>query len=603
MAAKDERLVQPPSADAEDQTCTALQEKYREERAKRIRPDGVDQYVRAVGEFAHYLHDPYVKTPLVREPQTDEVDAVIVGGGFAGLLSGVCLRQAGVSNIRLIETGADFGGVWYWNRYPGCACDVDSYIYMPLLEELGYMPTEKYAKAGEIRAHASAIGRHFDLYRNALFQTRVTRIRWDESLARWMVSTDHGDELKARFVQVGVGTINHPKLPGIPGIDTFKGVSFHTSRWDYSYTGGNASGNLTGLKDKSVAVIGTGATAIQCVPHLGASAKRLYVVQRTPAIVDIRGNKPTDPAWVKTLQSGWQRRRMENFDGLLAGVVRGEDLVADQWTDIWEAPAHPQGNSSPPDPALMQKMDFEKLERIRARVDAIVKDPRTAEALKPYYNRFCKRPCFHDEYLPTFNRPNVTLIDTRGRGLDRITENALWFDGKSYEVDCIVYASGFEVGAFTHKGGGFELIGCNGVSIDQQWQSGARTLHGMYVRGFPNLFLIGNYRQGSPTINWPYMVGEQARHTADIVKRLLAEGVKRMEVKQAAQDRWHNTIKEKSVFSEDYVRACTPSYYNNEGKAIESSAFATVYGGGPLEYIEVLADWRDHGLHKDLELS
>jgi cyclohexanone monooxygenase len=584
----------------------ALLEKYKQERAKRIRTEGIAQFVKTEGKFAHFLHDPYVKDPLVRGAIAEDADVVIVGGGFSGMLMGARLRQAGVDNIRIVETGADFGGVWYWNRYPGCAVDLDSYIYMPMLEEIGYMPTEKYAKAGEIRQYAQAIGRHFDLYRNALFQTQVTRVFWDEAASRWIVTTNRGDELKARFVVIGSGPLNHPKLPGVRGIETFKGHSFHTSRWDYDYTGGDPSGNLTGLKDKRVALIGTGATGIQCVAPIGEWAKQLYVVQRTPAVVGIRGNKPLDSDWASRLDTGWQRRRQKNFDGLLAGLIDGEDLVADEWTDFWAPPKLPQTGTTPESVrALVQKLDIEKMDNIRARIESIVNDPVTANALKPYYNRFCKRPTFNDEYLPTFNRLNVKLIDTQGRGLDRITENAIVFDGKSYEVDCIIYATGFEMLKMSHKTGGFEVIGRGGQTLDEKWEKAVTTLHGIYTWGFPNLFVVAGLRQSAITVNFSYIADEQASHTARFIKRLIDENVKVAEVTKDAEDRWCATIIEKSKIDLDYIRACTPSYFNNEGdlEGLAKLAFTTAYGGGIFEYSEILKKWRESGFYEDMALK
>ncbi|MGI9170605.1 MAG: flavin-containing monooxygenase, partial [Caulobacteraceae bacterium] len=372
-----------------------------------------------------YLDDPYVGPGFTRAPLTNEIDVVVIGGGFGGLLAAARLREAGVKGIRIVEKGGDFGGTWYWNRYPGAACDIESYIYLPLLEEIGYLPVEKYSRAAEILAHAQAIGRHFDLYRDACFQTQVTQLQWDEAADRWIVSTDHGDGLRARFVVMANGPLNRPKLPGIPGVGTFAGHSFHTSRWDYAYTGGDAGGNLTGLADKRVGIIGTGATAVQCVPHLAAGAKHLFVFQRTPSSIDVRANRPTDPDWAASLTPGWQKKRMDNFNVLVSGGVQEEDLVADGWTDIignllFLARKKRAAGESAGDPvALMQLADFRKMEQVRARVDAIVERPATAAALKPWYNQFCKRPCFHDEYLDAFNRPNVTLVDNRrarGRG-------------------------------------------------------------------------------------------------------------------------------------------------------------------------------------------
>src|SRR4051812_28011731 len=377
----------------------ALREKYREERDKRMRPDGNEQYVEVVAEFSNYVDDPYVEPGFTREPLFDHVDVAVIGGGFGGLLVGARLREAGVERIRLIEKAGDVGGTWYWNRYPGAMCDVESYIYLPLLEELGYIPKHKYSFAPEILEHSRAIARHFDLYRDACFQTGVTELRWDEDDARWIISTDRGDRMKAQFVAMANGPLSRPKLPGIPGINEFKGHTFHTSRWDYRYTGGDSYGNLTGLADKRVGIIGTGATAIQCVPHLAASAKQLFVFQRTPSSVDVRDNRPTDPDWAASLEPGWQQRRMDNFNTLVSGGDQDVDLVADGWTDIFrnltgtaakEASQKRGRQLTPQERAeLMELADARKMEQVRARVESIVEDPATAEALKPWYRQFC----------------------------------------------------------------------------------------------------------------------------------------------------------------------------------------------------------------------
>ncbi len=312
----------------------ALRNRYREERDKRLRNDGNEQYVEVKGDFKRYIDDPYVDPGFTRKPLNDEVEVLIIGGGFGGLLAGARLREAGVQSIRMIEKGGDFGGTWYWNRYPGAQCDIEAYIYLPLLEETGYIPKEKYSYAPEILEHSRRIGKKYDLYRDVCFQTQIKSITWNEEECRWIITTDRDDRMRARFVVMSNGPLNRPKLPGIPGIDSYKGHTFHTSRWDYGYTGGDTTGNLNKLGDKKVAVIGTGATAVQCVPYLAKYAQHLYVFQRTPSSVDERGNRPTDPEWVKTLTPGWQRRRMDNFNVLVSGGMEEVDLVSDGWTDI-----------------------------------------------------------------------------------------------------------------------------------------------------------------------------------------------------------------------------------------------------------------------------
>jgi cyclohexanone monooxygenase len=586
----------------------ALKARYRAERDKRLRADGNEQYREIKGEFAHYLDDPYVAPGFQRAPLTDEVEVVVIGGGFGGLLAGARLREAGVEDVRIIEKGGDFGGTWYWNRYPGAACDIESYVYLPLLEEVGTMPVEKYTRAPEILAHSRKIGEKYDLYRNACFQTEVTALRWDEKIARWIVETNRNDRMKARFVVMANGPLHRPKLPGIPGVETYKGHSFHTSRWDYDYTGGTAMGGLDKLKDKRVGIIGTGATAVQCVPHLGAAAKQLYVFQRTPSSIDVRANRPTDPEWVKSLQPGWQQHRMDNFNTLVSGGIAEEDLVNDGWTDIignllFFARKQQTEGGAPVDPMqLMQLADFKKMEQIRARVDQVVADRKTAEALKPYYNQFCKRPCFHDEYLDTFNRPNVTLVDTQGKGVERITEKGVVANGREYEVDCLIYATGFEVGTSYTRRSGYELYGRGGQSLSEKWADGISTLHGLHTRNFPNCFIISNAQSGF-TANFPHMLNEQSKHIAYIVKHCADRQVRTVEASAEAEEAWVQTILSLAIMRQKFLEECTPGYYNNEGKPSQLAARNGSYGAGPIAFVKLLEDWRAEGSLKGLELN
>jgi cation diffusion facilitator CzcD-associated flavoprotein CzcO len=451
----------------------ALGRKYQEERDKRLRADGNDQYQEVTGEFAYFVEDPYIDGELKRQAIEEEVEVVIIGGGFGGMLAAARLHDAGITDFKIIEKGGDFGGTWYWNRYPGASCDIEAYVYFPLLEKTGFVPKQKYTNAPETLEYCHVIAQTYGLNERALMQTLVTSTDWDEEQGRWTVSTDRQ---KARYVVHSNGPLNRPKLPAIRGISDFKGHTFHTSRWDYAYTGGDSNGGLTNLKDKRVAVIGTGATGVQCVPHLGAAAEHLYVFQRTPSSVDVRNNQPTDPSWMSGQEAGWQDERRRNFESIMTGAPVKKDLVADGWTEAFrllfgslqdKAPSKTRVAAwalmSPLSPDLyrlgmkkyltqkattfmdlareMELADYQKMEGVRARAAEIVEDPDTAEALKPYYRQFCKRPCFHDEYLPTFNRPNVTLVNTDGRGVDQITEKGIVFDGQEYPVDCIVFAA------------------------------------------------------------------------------------------------------------------------------------------------------------------
>ena len=586
----------------------ALRERYAAERDKRLRADGNEQYVEMVGDYARYLDDPYVDTALQRDPITNEVDVVVVGGGFGGMQAAARFTQAGIDDLLLIEKGGDFGGTWYWNRYPGAQCDIEAYCYLPLLEELEYVPKEKYAYAREILQHSAAIGRHFNLYERTLFQTEVKGIEWDAARERWIVSTQRDDAIAARFVCMANGPLHRPKLPGIPGIQSFKGHTFHTSRWDYDYTGGGPDGGLDRLSDKRVAIIGTGATAIQCVPFLGETAQHLYVFQRTPSSVDVRGNSPTDPEWAQALEPGWQKHRMENFNALVSGVPQPEDLVNDGWTDligkiVWRFQNAPEGSNLSV-PELMEMANFEKMEEIRARVDEFVDDPDVAEKLKPYYQMFCKRPTFNDDYLPTFNRPNVTLVDTDGQGVERITERGLVVAGHEYEVDCIIYSTGFEVGTSYTRRAGYDVVGREGQRLSDHWSGGTRTLHGMGSHGFPNLFIM-NTSQGGFTANFPHLLDESAVHQTHIIRHMLDEGYSTVEVTANAEAEWVDTICgfEGGPLGGLGGPECTPGYYNNEGQPHPHAQQSAPYGGGSIAFFELLEKWRDAGNFAGLEFS
>ncbi len=583
-----------------------LREKYRAERDKRVRRDGNEQYVN-ISDFADYLDDPYVEPGFTRAPLKDETDVIVIGGGFGGLLAGARLREAGVQDIRLIEKGGDFGGTWYWNRYPGAACDIESYVYLPLLEEIGYIPKEKYTRAPEILAHSRAIAEKFDLYTNACLQTEVTAMRWDEAAARWVIHTNRGDEMRARFVIMANGPLHRPKLPGIPGVETYAGHSFHTSRWDYAYTGGNSEGGLTKLADKRVGIIGTGATAVQCVPHLAAHAKELFVFQRTPSSIDVRNNRPTDPEWAKSLEPGWQQKRMDNFNTLVSGGFADVDLVNDGWTEIIRnlllMSSHAgKGLSMAELAAIGERADMMKMEQVRARVDKVVRDEATAAALKPWYRQFCKRPCFHDEYLDAFNRESVTLVDTDGRGVDAITPKGVVVAGKEYELDCLIYATGFEVGTEYARRAGYEIEGKGGVTLTEKWSEGVQSLHGMHVRGFPNCFIFSNTQSGF-TANYPHMLNEQSRHASYIIGEALARQARTLEASEEAEKQWVDTVKSLAVFRRKFLEECTPGYYNNEGKPHERAEQNGPYGAGPIAFVKVLEGWRAEGALKGLEVN
>ena len=584
-----------------------LRDRYRRERDKRLRTDGANQYLDMSGDLAHFAEDdPYVAPGFTRDPITDECDVAIIGGGFSGILAGARLLEQGITDFRIVEAGGDFGGTWYWNRYPGAQCDTDAYCYLPLLEELGYMPKEKYAYVDEIFDYSRRVGEHFRLYDKTIFQTRVRRVWWDDDLQRWRVATNRGDDLRPRFVIMAMGTTTRPKLPGIPGIEEFQGHSFHTSRWDYDYTGGDTNGGMTGLADKRVAVIGTGATAIQVVPRVAEYAQHLYVFQRTPSTVGLRRNAPTDEKWFRSLQPGWQKERRDNFAAWSDGKRPEQDLVDDSWTDIFRAISSPKGADRPTTreerDRVVELSDFAKMEELRRRIDDTVEDRATAEALKPWYRVMCKRPTFNDECLPAFNRPNVTLVDVgAAHGVERITPHGVVANGVEYEVDLIVYASGFQITSDFRLRLGVEIDGRDGLSLYDAWGKGQQTLHGFMTRGFSNWCYIG-VSQNAFSLNMTSMFDEQAKHIAYIIGETVRRNASTVEPSQEAQDAWVDVIRGLQTTGSSFLADCTPGYYNNEGDRTESQ-FLGAYTPGLLRFTRLMEEWRSTGRMEGLELS
>ena len=548
--------------------------------------------------FADYRKDPF--TPFVdRAPIVEDIDVAVVGAGLAGVCVAARLRLAGLDRIRMIDEAGGIGGTWYWNRYPGVMCDVESYIYLPMLEELGYVPTARYASGGEIHRHLVAIAEHHDLAADALLHTRVRSSEWEERSGRWVLRTDRGDVIRARYLVLATGILNLLKLPAIPGMETFRGHSFHTARWDYGYTGGGPEGGLDRLADQTIGVLGTGATAIQCVPHLAAAAKQLYVFQRTPSAIGVRGNRPTPADFADGLRPGWQRARMDNFQAVMMGTPVDEDLTDDGWTRHFA-----KTRRYPRDPswttaqyvARLEQFDFEVMEAHRSRIDEIVADPTTAEILKPYYRYVCKRPCFHDEYLETFNRPNVTLIDCPA-GIERITEHGLVVNGEPIDLDAIVYATGFEPESTPlPRRVGHQVTGRNGITLADKWSDGAASLWGMVSHGFPNMFVMpAPGQQAVVTVNHTHITVEGAEHIGEMVRLLEERGTRSFDVRLEAEEAWREVIVSTYIDGSKMMSACTPSRINNEGHPEAFRARDGSFGGGTGDLVgfrQLLADWR-----------
>jgi len=583
--------------------------KYLAERDKRLVAGRAD--IRDLDRdqmFGRYRDDPF--TPFAeRRPVADQVDVVIVGGGIAGVLAGAELRQHGIERIRIVDQAGGIGGTWYWNRYPGVMCDVESYIYIPRLEEFGYIPTRRYASGEEIRGHLERIAEKYRLGDDALFHTGVTRAEWHDDEANWHVHTDRGDDISCRWYVLATGSLNLMKLPCIPGMEDFAGHSFHTARWDYEYTGGAMAEPLDKLGDKTVALLGTGASSIQCVPPLVESAEHVYVFQRTPSAIGVRGNRPTDIAFGTDLAPGWQKARMDNFQALMIGRPVERDEVDDGWTHHYAAvnsPPHEKGMTRKEMVRRAEEIDYAIMEEHRRRVEELVADPALAEALKPYYRYICKRPCFHDEYLPALNAPNVTLVDCPG-GIEKITEKGPVVDGQEYEVDCIIYGTGFE-GERTPLARriGHEIIGRGGVTLAERWAEGPRTLFGIMSRGFPNLFAMpAPSQQAVVTVNYTQLAVLGAEFVGATIAQLERAGVEAFEVGTRAEDAWVQQILDTYTDISRVMSACTPSRINNEGHPEAISPLAGNYGGGFGDWFafrQVLETWLSDGGLDGLEL-
>ncbi|MGI9602255.1 MAG: flavin-containing monooxygenase [Acidimicrobiales bacterium] len=589
----------------EQYDAESIRGKYDEERDRRLidgRADIVD--LRRDARLARYRRDPWTDYQD-REAVADDIDVLVVGGGMAGILAGVHLRKEGIRRIRIVDEAGGVGGTWYWNRFPGLMCDTESYVYLPMLEDLDYIPKNRYAFGDEILAHFEALAAKYDLTQDALFHTRVETPDWVEERLQWRVRTDRGDEITAKYVIMATGILNLMKLPAIPGMDSFRGTSFHTARWNYDYTGGTLHGGLDKLGDKTVAVVGVGGTAVQCVPHLAAGSKQVLVFQRTPSAVGWRDNRPTSDDFADDLQPGWQRERMENFQAILQARPVDIDLVDDGWTRHWAA-----ATAMPPDPSWsmeeyqrrVEDVDFEIMEAHRRRVDETVDDPATAESLKPYYRYPCKRPLFHDEFLLAFNRPNVELVDCPA-GVERITETGLVANGREYDVDCIIFATGFEAEMTPlPRRVGHQITGRNGEVIADRWADGPRTLHGIMSRGFPNMFLMPcPFQQGPVTANHTLGTIEVAEHVGQVVASMQNKHVAAFDVSEAAEDAWCEKFTRAAPGMGAFLAECTPSRLNNEGDYAGMNRLAGNYGDF-FRFKKLLATWREADELEGLEL-
>jgi len=553
----------------------AEQATYREFKEARR---GAADYMAMEGEFSHYLEDVYSEAPVERESLDDECDILVVGGGFGAMLLWYKLREAGFTDVRFCEKGGDVGGTWYWNRYPGIACDVESYSYLPLLEEMGYFPTMKFASGFEILEYSQAMATKFGFYDHCLFHTTVEQTIWDEEAARWTVHTDRGDAMKARCVVLANGILTTPRLARIEGMEHYQGESFHTSRWDYNID----------LAGKRVGIIGTGATSVQVVPEIANVVKELFVFQRTPSSIDVRDQRATTPEeiedWKK--EPGWALARRERLATISSGrtALQGnDDFLSGKVKDFKKRKKHTKPIS--PEELIQKQLNsnFRIMEQIRSRVDEIVEDPKTAAALKPYYPYGCKRPTFHDEFLPAFNKPHVHLVDTAPHGVQKINEKGVVHEGTQYELDVLIYATGFQwMGT-----GSFNMVtGRGGKTLRDKWQNeGVKTFLGIHNHGFPNLFIMSGPQGGGGQFNFIRGLESHTDYVVWMLKTMRERGVGIVDTKKEPEIEYAEHCKQADILTSP-LRDCF-SYYNGDGTAEPGSL---AYYGGPAKWHELRAE-------------
>lgn len=547
------------------------QAKYRAFKESRA---GAADYIAMEGEFAHYLDDVYSSAPVERETLTDSCEVLVIGAGFAGLLLWYKLQEAGFHDVRFCEKGGDVGGTWYWNRYPGVACDVESYSYLPLLDEMRYFPTMKFASGFEILEYCQMMAERTGFYKRCLFHTTVQTTEWDQDTSSWIVSTDRGDRMKARFVVLANGILSTPKLARIDGMEQFAGKSFHTSRWDYNVD----------LRGKTVGIIGTGATSVQTVPELAKIVKQLYVFQRTPSIVDVRDQRETRPDEIEkwSNEPGWAKARRERYARLSVGrsaLKAHDDFLSGKVPDPELDKLSFQGS-------LEEQLNnnFKIMEQIRARIDMVVKDPKTAAALKPYYPWGCKRPTFHDEYLPSFNLPHVTLVDTAPAGVSRISTKGVVHNDVEYPLDVLIYATGFRWMATSTFN---MIVGRNGQTLHDKWKTGGtRTYLGIHSNGFPNLLIVSGPQGGGGQFNFTRVIDSHADYITWMLRTMRARNIRSVDVKKEAEDAYAAHCREADIRTSAFRSGCQ-SYYNGDGNAEPGSL---AYYGGAEKWHQIRTD-------------
>ncbi|MCE2391865.1 MAG: NAD(P)/FAD-dependent oxidoreductase [Proteobacteria bacterium] len=479
-----------------------------------------------------------------------EVDVVVAGAGFGGLYALYRLRGLGLE-VQVYEAGSDIGGTWYWNRYPGARCDVESlaysYAFSRELEE-DWDWSERYASQPEILEYAHHVAERFDLRRDIQLETRVVSAVYDEARGRWTVRTDRGEEVSAQFCVMATGCLSARNIPDFPGLDRYSGRCFHTGDWPEEGVE---------LEGRRVGIIGSGSTAIQAIPILAEQAGELFVFQRTPNFSMPARNTPMDPDYQKRAKASYPAFREPFVSGMFGLDFHPNDRLGasaspEERNEVFEERWRAGGLGvvgAFADLFVDEEVNEAAAEFIRGKIRETVHDPEVAELLCPDTPVGCKRPCADTNYFETYNRPNVTLVDIRNAPVEEITETGLRTGGRHYELDCIVFATGFA--AMTGALLRIDIRGRDGVKLAEKWAEGPKTYLGLGVEGFPNLFTITG--PGSPSVlaNMIPGIEQHVNWIADCMVYMRERGLRRIEATPEAEAAWveHvNQIADRTIY-------------------------------------------------------
>jgi cation diffusion facilitator CzcD-associated flavoprotein CzcO len=527
------------------------------------------------------------KAIMIHQAGGRDFDALIIGAGFSGLYQLHSLRDRLGLSVRVLEAGDGVGGTWYWNRYPGARSDSESYSYSysfsdALQQEWEW--TERYPEQPEIMRYLNHVADRFDLRRDIQLSTRVTAARYDEASNRWQVSTEGGEEFRAQFLITAVGCLSAANIPRIPGLESFAGPWYHTGQWPHEGV------DFTG---KRVGQIGTGSTGIQCAPVIAAQAKHLTVFQRTANYSIPARNAPLSDETRRYIKANYDEirnvtRSTPNGHPFRISERRAVETPAAERAAIYESAWERGGlqfRAAFADLLVDKQANDTAAEFIRQKIRSIIKDPQVAEKLTPTDHPFAtKRPPIDTNYFETFNRDNVLLVDLRSEPIERITAAGVQTRARTYELDMIVFATGFD--AMTGPLLKIDIIGKAGLTLRQAWSAGPRTYLGLQTAGFPNLFTLTG--PGSPSVlcNMPVAIEQHVEWVERCIGYMRAHQLERIEAKEAAADRWVAHVNDAA--NATLLPLANSSWYLGANVPGKPRVFMP-YAGGMAKYAEICA--------------